>query len=400
MDRIEEIVRDIKNRVKKQGIKAVLYYTKRFDGVYLKKIVYRKEDLKKAYTDMDKKLRNIYKRIYNKIYRYHSELKKTYIKDFSFSRNGVKIKFSFIPLNSVGVYVPGGKYPYPSTVFMTVIPAKISGVKNIFVSTPPKNLSKEILAACYITGVDELYSIGGAQAIFSFAYGIKPVKKVDKIVGPGNVYVNEAKRQIFGEVGIDTLAGPSEVAVLLIKERFNYEFLKSDLLAQLEHGRGTSSYFITTSKNAYSKIKKDIKKVKSFYFKDVYNAIRKVNEIAPEHLLFIGEKRFLKHIKNAGAIFIGENSSVSFGDYVAGPSHVLPTGKSSVFSSGLSIFDFYKTRAEIFYSKKALEEDFEDAIIFSRIEGMKMHTRAVELRVRKFKGDKREKKINNNVENQ
>ncbi|RLD16164.1 MAG: histidinol dehydrogenase [Caldiserica bacterium] len=383
MDRVKKVVEKIGERIRKEGFKAVLFYTKKFDGFIPEKFVYSRDDMKRAYMKLDNEKKNVFKSVYSNILKYHDELKKRYIRNVDLFLRGVKIRFRFIPLKSIGIYVPGGNYPYPSTVFMTAIPAKVSGVREIYVVTPPKNLKNEILSACYLSGVNELYAIGGAQGIFSLAFGIKPFKKVDKIVGPGNIYVNEAKRQIFGIVGIDSLAGPSEVAVLVLK-KVNFEILKAELLAQLEHGKNTKAILVTNIRSIYLKVKKEIKKINCFYTKSVDKAVNIVNEIAPEHLVVIGGgKKLLKKIENAGAIFVGENSAVPFGDYVAGPSHVLPTDGTARFSSGLALFDFYKTQAIIEYTNKGFEKDYFPAIKMAEIEGMNWHKKAIEIRRQK-----------------
>jgi histidinol dehydrogenase len=298
--------------------------------------------------------------------------------------NGKILINRYVPLERVGVYVPAGTAPLISTVYMSVIPAIVAGVKEIVLATPPrkdKSVNPFILAVASLLKIKEIYRIGGAQAIAALSFGTKSIKRVDKIVGPGNEFVTEAKRQVFGKVDIDMLAGPSEV-VIVASRGANIDYIIADLEAQIEHHNGMG-IVVTNSAKIIKELRK--KKIKGFALRVKYleEACEVVNEIAPEHLEIFTKKpaKILRKIKNAGAIFLGENTPTALGDYTAGPSHVLPTGGSARFFSSLSTKEFLKEIHIISYTKKALQEE---AVVLEKIaslEGMQKHIESVKKRL-------------------
>jgi histidinol dehydrogenase len=301
--------------------------------------------------------------------------------------DGVILGENYTPLDTVGVYIPAGTAPLVSCVYMTVLPAKIAGVKKIVLISPPdKNghINPHILVIADLLKVDEIYRVGGAHGIAALAYGTKMIPKVDKIVGPGNIYVNEAKRQVFGIVDIDMIAGPTELVI--IANRFsNPEFIIADLKAQLEHAQGMS-ILITNSKSLAKEVSSQLTDNNGVIVltKNLDQAVEVANRIAPEHLeiLVKNPQRLIKGIRNAGAIFLGPYSPTAVGDYIAGPSHVLPTGGTARFFSGLSVLDFMKSSHIIDYSKKALEKVKEPLEKIASIEGLNRHLNSVEIRFR------------------
>lgn len=308
-----------------------------------------------------------------------------------------------IPIESVGVYVPGGKAAYPSSVLMNVIPAKIAGVKKIVMVTPPSlngEVNKNILAAAKISGVDEVFKVGGAQAIAALAYGTETIEAVCTIVGPGNAYVAEAKRQVYGKVGIDMIAGPSEV-LIIADEAANEKFIAADLMAQAEHDEMASSILITTSMNLAKKVNNEVKvKVEDLDRKEIVKkslqsygkiivcnnideCIDISNKISPEHLeiLLKNPMEYLEKIKNAGSIFLGEYTPEPMGDYFAGTNHVLPTCRSARFSSPLSLDTFTKKSSYLYYSKEALLNCGEKVVKFAKEEGLTAHGNSIKVRL-------------------
>ena len=299
------------------------------------------------------------------------------------AEEGVELGEIFRPIESVGVYVPAGTAPLVSSVYMSVLPARIAGVKRIILASPPTktgSIDPHILAVANLLKVDEVYKMGGAQAIAAMAFGTKTVPKVDKIVGPGNDYVTEAKRQVFGYVDIDMLAGPSEV-VILANQFSDKAYVIQDLLAQAEHLKGLA-VLVTTSKKFAKAMKKEIAKGYIVLAKNIEQAAEIINRIAPEHLEILVKNpgRVLKMIRNAGAIFIGPYAPVCVGDYVAGPSHVLPTGGTARFSSGLNVRSFLKSSHTIYYSKKALEKEKDAIEKMTKIEGLSEHLESFRIR--------------------
>jgi histidinol dehydrogenase len=297
--------------------------------------------------------------------------------------DGVILSEKLLPLESVGIYIPAGTAPLVSTVYMTVLPAKIAGVKRVVLTTPPGkngNVNPYILVVADLLKVNEIYKVGGAQAITALSCGTKSIPKVDKIVGPGNAYVTEAKRQLFGFVDIDMLAGPTEV-VIIANRYSNPGFIVADLQAQAEHSGGLA-ILITTSKSLMKQVKNQVVSGYIILAKNLDEAAEIANKIAPEHLQILTNNPLsvAKKIKNAGAIFLGPYSPVAVGDYIAGPSHVLPTGGSARFFSGLNVVDFMKTSHVISYSKKALEKVKEPLEKIAGIEGLSKHLDSIKVR--------------------
>lgn len=374
--RVTKKVQGIVHNVREEGDKAVLRYTRRFDRVKLspREIKVSANETNAAFQNIDTDFISDLKKIIANIEKFHRrQLPKQWkIK----CADGVRLGEIFRPIESVGVYVPAGTAPLVSSVYMSVLPAKIAGVKRIILATPPNrsgNINPHILAVANLLKVDEIYKMGGAQAIAALAFGTKTIPKVDKIVGPGNDYVTEAKRQVYGYVDIDMLAGPSEV-VILSNQFSDKEYVISDLLAQAEHLKGLA-VLVTTSKKFAKAMKKEINKGYIVLAKNLDQAAEVINRIAPEHLevLIKQPNRILKKIRNAGAIFIGPYSPVCIGDYVAGPSHVLPTGGTARFFSGLGVRSFLKGMHTVSYSKKALEKEKDAIEKITKIEGLEKH---------------------------
>jgi len=368
-------------KVRKCGISAVLNFEKKFNGVSVSKAGLRltRRDFSRAYGKLTESARRSLSGISGKIRSFQRHIRAGY-KDIIYERNGLKIRHRFTPVEKVFIYVPSGRFRYPSSIFMNVIPAKVAGVKEIYVASA--KVSDVLLAACHLSGVEALFRISGAQAIAAFAYGSRPVPKVDFIAGPGNRFVTEAKRQVFGTVGIDLLAGPSEIAVLA-DESVNREWIIFDLASQIEHAPETKAYFITPSKRLFDFIRSIFgRRVSVFLIRGLKEQVAKIEEIAPEHLLVMMKNvlKFKGKFKNCGAVFLGKFSAVAMGDYIAGPSHTLPTGKTAVFSSGLSAGSFLRSFAEISYNGKSFVTDSGDAAFLAGEEGMKNHKRSIEIR--------------------
>ena len=381
--RVTEKVRRIVQDVREDGDKALLRYTRKFDKVKLssRDLKVSANEINGAYQNIDTNFISSLKHIIDNVQRFH---RKQLPKSWRMKQDeGVQLGEMFKPIESVGVYVPAGTVPLVSSVYMSVLPAKIAGVKKIVLVSPPAKsgyIDPHILAVANILKVDEVYKIGGAQAIAALAFGTKTVPKVDKIVGPGNDYVTEAKRQVFGYVDIDMLAGPSEV-VILANQLSDKEYVVQDLHAQAEHAKGLA-ILVTTSKKFAKAIKSEIDKGYIVLTKNLRQAVEVINRIAPEHLeIFVKRPNaLLKQINNAGAIFIGPYSPVCVGDYVAGPSHVLPTGGTGRFFSGLGVRSFLKSTHIISYSKKALEKERAAIEKMTKIEGLQKHLESFEAR--------------------
>ncbi|MFA6320877.1 MAG: histidinol dehydrogenase [Candidatus Omnitrophota bacterium] len=381
--RVTESVRNIIDNVKLSGDDAVIKYTKKFDGVKLsaKDLRVSECEMSGAYQDIKPEFVSTLKVILENVQKfYKKQLKRSWkIKD----EDGVLLGEQVMPLERVGVYVPSGTVPLVSSVYMTVIPAKMAGVKKIVLVTPPnqyKSVDPHILVVADLLKVDEIYKIGGAQAIASLAFGTKSVPKVDKIVGPGNAYVTEAKRQVFGYCDIDMLAGPTEV-VIIANQQSNINFIRADLEAQAEHFMGLS-ILITNSRKVAQAIKKENIPGYIVLVKNMDEAADVANMLAPEHLQILtnNPKKVARRIMHAGAIFLGPYTPVAVGDYVAGPSHVLPTGGSARFFSGLGVSDFYKSSHIISYTKKALEKIREPLEKVAGIERLTKHLDSVKKR--------------------
>lgn len=383
--RIEEKVKRIIEDVRLFGDEALIKYTKKFDGVKLplKQLKVSEIEISGAYQNISPNFVSNLKIIIENINRfYRKAIQKSWrIKD----NDGVVLGQDCVPLEKVGVYIPAGTAPLVSTVYMTVLPAKIAGVKKIILISPPDkhgNINPHILVVADLLKVDEIYRVGGAQGIAALAYGTKTIPRVDKIVGPGNIYVTEAKRQVFGCVDIDMIAGPTELVI--IANRFSYpKFVIADLKAQAEHAKGLA-ILITNSKSLSREVKEQTDDIDGFIIltKNLKQAIEITNKIAPEHLEIMvkNPQRLNRMIKNAGAIFLGPYSPTAVGDYVAGPSHVLPTQGTARFFSGLSVCDFIKGNHIISYSKKALEKIREPLEKIATIEGLNKHLDSVKVR--------------------
>ena len=381
--RVTESVRKIVENVKLYGDDAVIKYTRKFDKVKLtqKELRVSECETSGAYQDIKPEFISALKVVIENVTKFYKKhLKKSWnIKD----TNGVLLGEKVMPLEKVGVYVPSGTVPLVSSVYMTVIPAKMAGVKKVVLVTPPnkyKSIDPYILVVANLLKVDEIYKVGGAQAIASLAFGTKTIPRVDKIVGPGNAYVTEAKRQVFGFCDIDMLAGPTEV-VIIANQSSNIDYIKADLEAQGEHFMGLS-ILITNSKRIVKALKKDDLKGYIILVKNMDEAADVANKLAAEHLQILTKdpRKIAKRIVNAGAIFLGPYTPVAVGDYVAGPSHVLPTGGSARFFSGLGVQDFYKCSHILSYTKSALEEIRGPLEKIAEIEGLRKHLDSVKVR--------------------
>jgi len=383
--RIEERVRKIIDDVRIFGDDALLKYTRKFDGVKLspRQLRVAEIEISGAYQNISPNFVSSLKVIIDNVNRfYRKTIRKSWrIKD----SDGVVLGENYTPLDRVGLYIPAGTAPLVSTVYMTVLPAKIAGVKKIALISPPDKqgfINPHILVVADLLKVDEIYRVGGAQGIAALAYGTKTIPKVDKIIGPGNIYVSEAKRQVFGQVDIDMIAGPTELVI--IANRFSDpKFIIADLRAQAEHAKGLT-ILITNSKSLAKEVKSQLVGSNGYIIltKNLEEAVEIVNKIAPEHLeiLVQNPKRLLKGIRNAGAVFLGPYSPTAVGDYVAGPSHVLPTQGTARFFSGLSVSDFMKSNHIISYSKKALEKIKDPLEKIAGIEGLNKHLDSVKIR--------------------
>jgi histidinol dehydrogenase len=382
--RVEEKVSKIIKNVKEKGDEALIAYTKSFDKVKLtvKELKVAETEISAAFNELNSSIIGSIKLAIDnvsKFYKAHVP-RPTKIKE----ENGKILRTQYVPVERVGIYIPAGQSPLVSSVYMCAIPAVVAGVKEIVMVSPPnkyKTINPFILAVASMLKIKEIYKVGGAQAIAALSTGTKTIKKVDKIVGPGNEFVTEAKRQVFGRVDLDMLAGPSEVAIIASKDA-NLEYIIADLEAQIEHRKGIG-IVITNSKKIAKELRR--KRLDGFVVRvrNLDQACSVVNTIAPEHLEIITKKpgELLKKIKNAGAIFLGENTPVALGDYVAGPSHVLPTNRTARFFSGLSLHNFLKEIHVISYSKKALIEEFNALEKIASLEGMPKHIESVKKRI-------------------
>lgn len=388
--------------VKEKGDEAVFDYTKRFDGadINAENIVVTKDEIDEAYSLVDEQLVEVIRKALVNIREYHAKQKQ--YSWFDSTPNGTILGQKVTPLNHVGVYVPGGKAAYPSSVLMNIIPAKVAGVSQIIMTTPPGKdgrVNPGTLVAANEAGVDVIYKVGGAQAIAAMAYGTDSIRKVDKIVGPGNIYVALAKKAVYGHVSIDSIAGPSEILVIA-DETANPRYVAADLLSQAEHDEMASAILITTSEELADKVSKEIdgfvaelsrseiisKSLENYGYiliaKDIDEAVETANEIASEHLEIVTKDPFtvMTKIRNAGAIFLGEYSSEPLGDYFAGPNHVLPTNGTAKFFSPLGVDDFIKKSSIISYSREALEPIHEDIIKFANAERLTAHANSIKVR--------------------
>ena len=398
----ESRVNDIIQNVREKRDEAVFEYTLKFDGATIDQdnIRVTEEEIKEAYEQVDPKLLDVIRKALVNIRDYHTKQKQ--YSWFDSDESGIILGQKVTPLKTVGVYVPGGKAVYPSSVLMNVIPAKVAGVSNIIMTTPCGKDGKvypSTLVAAKEAGVDAIYKVGGAQAIAALAFGTESIPKVDKIVGPGNIYVALAKKAVFGYVSIDSIAGPSEIMVLA-DETANPRFVAADLLSQAEHDEMASAILVTTSETLAEQVSMEVDKFvttlsrKEIIRKSLDNygyilvadtmqdAIDTVNEIASEHLELVTKNPFetMTKIRNAGAIFIGEYSSEPLGDYFAGPNHVLPTNGTAKFFSPLSVDDFIKKSSIISYSREALEPVYKDIVQFAECEKLTAHANSIRVR--------------------
>ena len=397
-----KIVSKIISDVKKRGDFALKYYQKKFDhtNLNLKKIVLKNNEIIKIINGLDKFTKKSIDLAFERVKYFHS---KQNIKSYKFyDKYKNKLAYKVSPLNKVGVYIPGGTASYPSSVIMNAVPAIVAGVKNISlcVPTPMGSINPGVVYAAKICGIKKIYKIGGAQAIAAMAYGTKTVEKVDKIVGPGNIYVSAAKKKVFGDVGIDMVAGPSEITVVADQNN-NSTFTAIDLLSQAEHDILSQAILVTTNLKFGLEVKDKIYKFlkvlprKNIATKAIQNngaiivcknikeIVETVNLIAPEHLEIKtkNNQSIVKNIVNAGSIFLGEYSPEAIGDYLAGPNHVLPTSGSARFSSGLSVYDFYKKTSIIKMSKQGLEKIGRSAIQLADYEGLFAHSQSIRIRI-------------------
>lgn len=398
----ESRVNDIITQVRENGDKAIFEFTKKFDGadINASNIRVTKEEIAQAYEQVDEKLLEVIRKAKVNIKDYHEKQKQ--YSWFDSQENGIILGQKVTPLKIAGVYVPGGKAVYPSSVLMNVMPAKVAGVEKIVMTTPcgaDGKVYASTLVAAKEAGVDEIYKVGGAQAIAAMAFGTESIPKVDKIVGPGNIYVALAKKAVFGYVSIDSIAGPSEILVLA-DETANPRFVAADLLSQAEHDEMASAILITTSEEVAKEVSVEVGKfVAKLSRKDIIqksldnygyilvadsleDAIEAANDIASEHLEIVTKNAFevMTKIRNAGAIFIGEYSSEPLGDYFAGPNHVLPTNGTAKFFSPLSVDDFIKKSSIISYSREALQPVYKDIVQFAECEKLTAHANSIRVR--------------------
>ena len=397
---VEETVAEIIENVKTNGDKALFEYCEKFDGVTLSSLVVTEEEIDKAFETVEPEFIAVLEEAAENIRKFHSaQVRNSFIIN---DKNGVVMGQKIIPLDRVGLYVPGGTAAYPSTVLMDSIPAKIAGCPELFMVTPPSkdgSVRPEILAAAKIAGVDKIYKIGGAQAVAALAYGTETVKKVDKIVGPGNAFVAEAKKQVFGRVAIDMIAGPSEI-LIVADGSCNPKFVAADMLSQAEHDKNATAVLVTDDGDFAKKVSEQLElqipalpraeiarasvdnNGKIIVAENLLSAIDIANEIAPEHLELCVDNPFdyLDRIRHAGSIFMGKNCPEALGDYFAGPNHTLPTSGTAKFSSPLSVDDFVKKSQYTYFTADALEKVAGKVALFAEKEGLSAHARSATVR--------------------
>lgn len=390
-DVVRKIIRDVIDR----GDDALVEYTKKFDSSDITKETLKipAEAIEQAYKSVDKPFRAALHKAVENINAYHSKQRPD--EWFETLPLDVVLGQRVIPIDRAGIYVPGGRAAYPSSVLMNTIPAKVAGVREIIMVSPPP-IKPHVLVAAAEVGVSAIYQVGGAQAVAALAFGTQTIPRVDKIVGPGNIYVTLAKKQVYGAVDIDGLAGPSNVLIIADKDA-DPEFIAADLLSQIEHDPLSFAILATDSdkvvQGTVKEVDKQVKKLKRkeiidsadiiiFKVDSIKEAVDISNQIAPEHLsLEIGSpQRFLEQIRNAGAVFLGPYSPVPVGDYLAGPNHVLPTGGTARFASALSVYDFVKSQSIVGYTKPALKNVWKDIKLLAEIEGLDAHARAIDVR--------------------
>ena len=398
---VEDIVADIIANVRQNGDAALYEYCEKFDKAKLSCLLVSKEEIEDAVAAVEPRFLEILRKAAENIRAFHSrQVRNSFVIN---EANGIVVGQKIIPVDRAGLYVPGGTAAYPSTVLMDSIPAKIAGVKEVVMVTPPNQEGKVnpvILAAASIAGVDKIFKVGGAQAIAALAYGTESVPKVDKIVGPGNAFVAEAKKQVFGQVSIDMIAGPSEI-LIVADGASNPRHLAADLLSQAEHDKLASAVLVTDSDTLAAAVQAELEvqipqleraeiarasidnNGKIIVAEDLMQAIAIANEIAPEHLELCVDNPFdyLDAIRHAGSIFMGRNCPEALGDYFAGPNHTLPTSGTAKFSSPLGVDDFIKKTQFTYYTRSALENVAEDVAYFARQEGLTAHARSAVIRM-------------------
>lgn len=390
-------VADIIKNVREHGDKALFEYSEKFDKVKLNSLLVSEEEMKEALASVEPEFLKILKKAAENIKKFHSrQVRNSFIIN---DEDGIVIGQKIIPVDRAGLYVPGGTAAYPSTVLMDAIPAKIAGVKQVVITTPPAangKINPAIAAAAFVAGVDKIYKVGGAQAIAALAYGTETIARVDKIVGPGNAFVAEAKKQVFGVVSIDMIAGPSEI-LIVADGKTNPVFAAADMLSQAEHDRMASAVLVTDSAELAAAVSTELERQipkllrheiardsidtngKIIVAENLGTAIDIANEIAPEHLELCVDSPFdmLDKIRHAGSIFMGRSCPEALGDYFAGPNHTLPTGGSAKFSSPLSVDDFVKKSQYTYYTKEALGKVANDIAVFANKEGLTGHAASV-----------------------
>ena len=398
------VVKKIVNDVKKNKDKSLIKYEKKFNNIKslnVNKLFYSKNEIEKSVKTLDKKIKNSIDIAFKRIFNFHKNQK---FKGFKIKDNfNNSLSYRSKPINKIGVYVPGGRASYPSSVLMNCIPAIVAGVKDIYMTVPSTNnqINPGVLYAAKKCKVKKIYKLGGAQAVAAFAFGTETIEKVEKIVGPGNEYVALAKKEISGTSGIDMFAGPSEVTIVADKNS-KPDWISADLIAQSEHDEMSQSILITDNKDLVSKVQNFINKQLKFLpkrkiaskslkkfglailVKNLSQAADVVNMIAPEHLQIYAKKpdKYLKLINNAGSIFLGPYSPEAIGDYIAGPNHVLPTSGTAKFSSGLSVFDFLKRQSIIKITKRGIEKLGSSVVTLSKYENLHGHANSVKLRIK------------------
>jgi len=395
---VENVVGEILENVRKYKDKALKEYSLKFDGTG-EIAEYTGKDFQKAFSSLDEEFKDVLIKASERISAFHNEQIQ---KGIRVIKEGSELGQIIRPLKRVGLYVPGGTASYPSSVLMNAIPAKIAGVKEIVIITPPskKGVNMDILAAAYISGVDSLYTVGGAQGIAALAYGTETIRKVDKIVGPGNIYVATAKKMVYGTCDIDMIAGPSEITIIA-DSNANERFIAADLISQAEHDKLASAILVTDSESVAKRTAEELKNQLScldreeiirnaldeygviIITRDIKESIEIANYISPEHLEIMTDnpEECLGKINNAGSIFLGEYTPEPIGDYIAGSNHVLPTGGSARFFSPLSVESFTKKMQYISYCKSKFIEDSKSVIIFAEREGLNGHANSISIRL-------------------
>ncbi len=401
---VTDIVSGIISEVATRGDKALFEYCEKFDKCSLKSLAVTREEIENAFELVEPEFVEILKEAAKNIRIFHQrQVKEGFIQT---DDNGVVVGQRVIPLEKVGLYVPGGTAAYPSTVLMDAIPAKVAGCKEIVIVTPPDkegNVNPAILAAAYIAGVDKIYKVGGAQAVAALAYGTETIPRVDKIAGPGNMYVAEAKRQVYGRVDIDMIAGPSEI-LIVADGKSDARIIAADLLSQAEHDKNASAVLVTDSEDLANDVSSELERQIPLLPRNeiartsidnngliivtssIDIAIEIADEIAPEHLELSVDEPFsyLGKVKNAGSVFLGRYCPEALGDYFAGPNHTLPTSGTARFSSPLSVDDFVKKSQYIYYTKDALDAVYKKVAAFAEKEGLSAHARSARARFEKF----------------